>query len=112
MPNQIVTIRDSLYSGLTVFMNFIPTLIGGILVLAIGWMFSSLVARLVEKVLVAVRADQITERSGLSQFMVGPAGRFTLSQGIAFLAKWFVRLVFLQAVANLFNMPQITMIMT
>ncbi|MEO5970164.1 MAG: hypothetical protein ABIQ95_09570 [Bdellovibrionia bacterium] len=112
MPNQIVTIRDSLYSALTVFMNYIPTLIGGILVLVVGWMVSSMIARLVERILVATKIDHATERTGLSEFMIGPQGRFKFSHGIGFLAKWFIRLLFLQAVANLLNMPQITAIMT
>jgi len=112
MPNQIMTIRDTLYTALSVFLNFVPTLLGGLLVLVLGWMLSSLVARLVEKILFTLRVDQAAERTGLSQFMVGPKGRFSLSYGIAFLSKWFIRLLFVQAVANLFNMPQITAIMT
>ncbi len=111
MPNQIVSIRDSLYSAFTVFMNFIPTLIGGILILAVGWVISSMVARLVERILVTLKLDHASERTGLSQFMVGPHGHFNASYGLAFLSKWFIRILFLQAVANLFNMPQLTTIM-
>lgn len=111
MQNQIMTIRDSFFSGVTTFMNFIPTLVGALIILAIGWMLSSLIARLVERILVAFKVDQATIRTGLDRFLIGPRGGYHASYGIAFLAKWFIRLIFLQAAANLLQMPQVTAIL-
>jgi hypothetical protein len=111
MPNQMITLRDSLFSALTVFLNFIPTLIGGLVVLAVGWFLAALAGRLMEKILAAFRVDHASEKVGLSPFLVGPKGQFTLSHGVGYLTKWFVRLLFLQAVANLFMMPEVTAIL-
>lgn len=110
MPIQAVTVRDSLFSALTAFMNFVPTLIGAILVIVIGWFVSSLVAQLIQRLLHVARLDQVATRAGIDRFMIGPAGHFPASHGVALLAKWFIRLIFLQAAANLLNMPQVTAI--
>ncbi len=110
MPTPLLTVRDSLLSGLTAFMSYLPTLVGAILVVAAGWVVSGWVARLSERVLRVARLDQVSGKAGVDRFLVGPSGRFTASHGVGVLAKWFVRLVFLQAAANLLNMPQVTAI--
>ena len=110
MPTQITTVSDSLLSALTTFMNFVPTLIGAIIVIAIGWLVSGLVARLIQRLLHVARLDQLSTKAGVDRFLIGPAGYFSASRGVAVLAKWFIRLVFVQAAANLLNMPQVTAI--
>jgi hypothetical protein len=110
MDNQIVSLRDSFFSGITTFMNFIPTLLGAAVVLAVGWFLSTFVARLVERVLISLKLDEVSGRTGMDRYLVGPQGNYRASQGVGILAKWFVRLIFLQAAANLLNMPQVTTI--
>jgi hypothetical protein len=110
MQNQVITASDSLMSAFTTFMNYVPTLIGAAIVIAVGWFLSSLIARLLQRVLHVARLDEVALKAGVDRYMVGPRGLFPASYGVAELAKWFIRLVFLQAAANLLNMPQVTAI--
>jgi len=111
MPTQIATFRDAFYSGVTTFLNFVPTLVGALVVLAIGWFVAGVLARLVERALAVMKIDAVSERVGVSRFLIGPTGAYKASHGLALLTKWFIRLIFLQAVANLLQMPQVTAIL-
>ena len=110
MQNQILTIRDSLLSGVTTFFNFLPTLIGALFVLFVGWVIAKGVSSLLERALRSAKLDQASMRTGLDRYLVGPYGTFHASHGIAVLAKWFILLIFVQAAANLMSMPQVTLI--
>jgi hypothetical protein len=110
MPTQVLTIRDSLISGFTTFINFIPLLIGALILLVIGWYIAKLVGAVVERILARLKLDHVADRTHFSQLLTGPEGRFTASHGIGVLAKWFVFLIFVQAAANVLAMPQVTAI--
>jgi hypothetical protein len=110
MPTQVLSIRDSLISGFTTFVNFIPLLIGAVVLLLLGWYIAKLVGMLVERILVRLRLDHVADRTHFSQFLTGPEGRYTASHGIGALSKWFVFLIFVQAAANILAMPQVTSI--
>jgi hypothetical protein len=108
METQIITIKDSLLSSFTTFMNFIPTLIGALVVLVIGWLLSSIVARVIERILVAVKLDHAVAHAGVHRYVGTEPGHVSASHLLAVVAKWFIRLIFLQAAANLLGMPQVT----
>ena len=96
--------------GFSSFFSFIPTLFGGILILAIGWFVAKLVCTIIEKLLNYARLNHVATRAGMDRYLVGPSGHYTASHGIAMLGKWFVFLIFVQAAANVLHMPQITAI--
>lgn len=115
MPSQILTLKDSLITGVTAgfsqFMQFIPALLGAIVVLAIGWAIAGIVGRLLERLLHAVRFDSVVSRIGVSGYLqqaFGPS--FTGTHVMALMATWFIRLIFIQAAANIIAMPQVSVI--
>jgi hypothetical protein len=114
MPSQVTTTAGSIWSGLTTgfnsFMDFLPALIGAVLVLVIGWFIASLLAKLIERVLRAVKLEQAAARSGISDYLQSSTHEAPVSHIFAEIAKWFVFLIFIQAAANLLHMPQITAI--
>lgn len=110
ITNQVTSVGDSLYAGFSTFFSFLPTLIGGIVVLLIGWIVGRIVASLVERLLNYARLNHVATRAGVDRYLVGPHGHYTASHGIAMLSKWFVFLVFVQAAANVLHMPQVTAI--
>lgn len=114
MPSQIVQAGDSvvhsLISSFTTFMNFIPTLIGALVVLLIGWWISAGIGKLVEKGLWRVGLDRAATRVGVSEPISHMGVGWTVSHLFGVLTKWFVRLIFVLAAANVLNMPQITAI--
>jgi hypothetical protein len=115
MPTQVTTTADSIWSGLrtgfTSFMDFLPALIGAVLVLAIGWFVAGLLAKVIERVLRAVKLEHAAARSGISEYLQSSTHHEApVSYIFAQIAKWFVFLIFIQAAANLLHMPQITAI--
>ena len=115
MPTQIMTVKDTIIGGLSAgfnsFMQFIPSLLGAVIILAIGWAVSGIFARFLEKILYSVKFENVVSKAGISNYLQ-QAFRpdFTTTHALALLAKWFIRLIFVQAAANLLAMPQITAI--
>jgi hypothetical protein len=113
MP-QVTSFADSLWvsiaAGFSGFMAFLPALIGAVFVLVIGWVISGIVARLIEKVLTTVGLERAVAHTGIQGFLARTGISITASRVLAELAKWFLRLIFIQAAANILRMPQVTMI--
>jgi hypothetical protein len=99
---------DSLWYSFNRFISFLPTLLGAILVLIIGWFLSGAIATLIEKGLRAVGLETAMQKSGLNEFVQKSGSKWTASRVIAEMVKWFIRLIFIQAAANLLGMPQLT----
>ena len=114
MPTQIVTAGDnvlhSLMQGFTAFMIFLPTLIGALIVLLVGWWISGVIGRLLERALYKAGFERTATHVGASEAISRIGAGWTASHIFGVLAKWFVRLIFLQAAANLLAMPQVTAI--
>lgn len=113
MPNQILTFKNSLLTALTAgfatFMQFIPTLFGAIIVLVVGWLVATAVARLVEGLFHAVRFENVMARVGITNYLQRAFGSgLTVTHILGLMTKWFVGLIFVQAAANLLAMPQVT----
>ncbi|MDR3606209.1 MAG: hypothetical protein P4M08_02385 [Oligoflexia bacterium] len=116
MPVQITNTTQSLWAGLTSsftsFMNFMPALLGGIVVLVVGWLIAKFVARLVRNVLVATKFEHAVAKSQVADYLpqTRTGVKASLSGIIATMAKWFVFLIFIQAAANILQMAQVTAI--
>lgn len=116
LQNQVIAnFRDtteaivySLYEALIRFVSFLPALVGAVLILVVGWLFSGLIARLTERGLKAVGLEAAVERAGIGDFIRRSGTRLTTSGVIAALIKYFVFLIFVQAAANVIGIPQLT----
>jgi len=106
--NNIRTIGDTFIYAFQSFFQYLPTLVGALLVLVIGWYVAKLVARLVEKGLSVIGFERAAGRSGVGRFVRETGSTRTTSQIVATLAKWFTFLIFVQGAANILAMPQIT----
>jgi hypothetical protein len=116
METQIMTIRDSLINGFAAGFSklalFLPNLLGAVLILALGWALSRLVARGVERLLAVARFEAAVGRSGVNRYLEQAFGAGVgANRLMGAMAKWFVRLIFIQAAANLLSMPQVTAIL-
>ncbi len=100
----------SFLNSLNTFMSFLPALLGALIILIIGWVVSGFLARLIVKALNMVGFERAVQSSGISDFIKRSGTRWTTSQLIAELIKWFIRLIFIQAAANILGMAQITTI--
>jgi len=105
------TFVESFRDAFSMILGAIPRILGFILIVAIGWFISSLVARAVLSLLRAIRFDELMQRSGLGDFM-NKMGTGTDPAGIvAGLVKWLIRIVVLLVAFDTLGLPAVSDVM-
>src|ERR1700682_5288218 len=105
------TIVNSLSNALTLIVNFIPRLIGFLIILLVGWIFATLVSKALTLVLRKVGFDRMSERIGLTRFE-GRMGVHMDSAGIlGKIVFWFILLIFLVPGADALGVPAVSNIL-
>jgi Conserved TM helix len=110
-PSFTDTLFASFRDAFSMILGAIPRILGFIVIVAIGWFISSLLARGVVGLLRAIRFDELMERSGLADFM-NKMGTGIDSVGIvAGIVKWIVRVVVLLVAFNILGLPAVSDVM-
>ena len=102
------TLRVSLAGALNQFLSAIPRLIGFALVLIVGWLISSLLARGVTALLRAIKFNDLARRSGFADFVHNMGVRQDSAGVLAAIVKWFVRLITLVVAFDLLGLPAVS----
>lgn len=98
----------SLTSAMSLFFAAIPRVLGFFVIIIIGWIVSSLLAKAIAVLLRKVHFNQLAQRSGFADF-VSKTGSDTDSAGmIAAIAKWFVRLIALVVAFDALGLPAVS----
>lgn len=100
--------RASLAGALNTFLSAIPRIIGFAVVLIVGWIISSLLARGVEALLHAVKFNDLARRSGFADFVQKMGVRDDASGVIGSIVKWFVRLITLVVAFDTLGLPAVS----
>jgi len=90
------------------FLSAVPRIIGFAVVLIVGWIISSLLARGVEALLHAVNFNDMARRSGLADFVQKMGVRDDSAGVIAGIVKWFVRLIALVVAFDTLGLPAVS----
>jgi hypothetical protein len=101
-------IRASLAGALNTFLSAIPRIIGFAVVLIVGWIVASLLARGVEALLHAVRFNDLARRSGFADFVQKMGVKDDSAGVIASIVKWFVRLITLVVAFDTLGLPAVS----
>lgn len=88
--------------------EIVPSLLAAVIIFVIGWVFASLVEKLIRQVVSAAKVD-----AALNAAQVGAAfarAGFTLDSGrfLGALVKWFIVIVFLVASLNILGLSEVT----
>ena len=109
---QATTVREALRASLAgalgTFLSVIPRIIAFAIVLVVGGVISSLIARGAIALLRAVRFNDLARRSGLAGFVQNMGVRQDASGVIAEVVKWFVRLVTLVVAFDTLGLPAVS----
>ncbi|MCC2630296.1 MAG: small-conductance mechanosensitive ion channel [Candidatus Paceibacter sp.] len=90
------------------FLQYLPNILGALVILIIGWILASVIGGIVRRAVQATGVDQVVERSGMNaRFNLSPRYHL-LSRTIGALVKWLIIIATLVAVASALNLPQIT----
>ncbi|MDP2432462.1 MAG: hypothetical protein Q8O33_10545 [Pseudomonadota bacterium] len=90
----------SLTSFWTELASFIPQLFAALLLLFLGWMLAKLARSGVMRLLVLLKFDKATEKSGLEAFMKHAELELSVGSVIGNLVYWLIILVMIVTVAN------------
>jgi hypothetical protein len=100
--------KASLAGALNNLLSAIPRIIGFAVVLIIGWIIASLLARGVQALLRAVKFNDLAGRSGFADFVEKMGVREDASGVIASIVKWFVRLITLVVAFDTLGLPAVS----
>jgi hypothetical protein len=100
--------RASLAGALNTFLSAIPRIFGFLVVLIIGWIIASLLARGVKALLHAVKFNDLARRSGFADFVQKMGVRDDSAGVIAGVVKWFVRLITLVVAFDTLGLPAVS----
>jgi hypothetical protein len=88
--------------------DFLPTLLGALLVLTVGWIMAVTLGRLVEKMIKELGVDNSMKKMGLSGKNSKSGINFDVASFTGGMFKWFLALVFLMAATDILNLSQVT----
>jgi hypothetical protein len=104
-------VMSSVAAALALLLSGIPKLIGFLIIVIIGWLIASAIARAVAAILRAVRFNDLAQRAGLTGF-VRSMGLHTDAAGLlANVPKWFVRLIVLVTAFDALGLPAVSQVL-
>jgi small-conductance mechanosensitive channel len=89
------------------FVNFVPGLLGAIILFVIGWVVGSIVGKAISQLLVAIKLDKLFENAGVKDFTDRAGIRFSVSGFFGGIVKWFIIIVFLMASLQIIGLTQV-----
>ncbi len=90
------------------FINFLPALVGALLVFLVGMILASIFGKIVAKIIHTMKIDRAIERFNVSKQLKQMGIDFSVSQFLGELVKWFLMLVFLMAATDILGLAQVT----
>lgn len=91
-----------------IFINFLPALIGAIIVFIAGWIIAAALGKIVEKLVKAIKVDQALQKIGWGHWLSEIGISSDIATLFAGLVKWFLILVFLMAATDILQLSQVT----
>lgn len=104
-------LTTSFASALSLLLGGIPKIIGFLVILIIGWIIASILAKAVTAVLHAVKFNDLAQRSGVAGFVKDMGVSTDASGVLADIVKWFVRLIFLVAAFDALGLPAVSVVL-
>jgi hypothetical protein len=102
------SLRASLAGALAMLLAAIPRILAFVVILLVGWLIASLLAKAVATVLRSIRFNDLAQRAGFAGFVQGMGVRRDAAGVIADLAKWFVRLIALVVAFDALGLPAVS----
>ena len=90
------------------FINFLPSLVGAILVFVAGWIVAVALGKIVEHIVKLVKIDDMVEKAGTKGRLKKVGVDFNVAKFFGGLVKWFLILVFLMAATDILKLNQVT----
>src|SRR5918992_3077986 len=102
---------EPLQEAISVFLSYIPQLIGAVIILIIGYIVAKLLEAVIGRVLQAIGFDSWMERGGIKQFFDRAETKHTPATIIGKLVFWFVFIIALTMAADALGIPQVSAVL-
>lgn len=106
-PNVLATLLGSLDQGLSTTVAFLPNVLVGILILLIGIVLASFIKQLVIKILQSIHFDNYLKKYNIPSAEKG----FSWIEILAEIVRWFVIILFLIPMADVWQLPQFALLL-
>jgi small-conductance mechanosensitive channel len=98
---------DSLASLWFGFINFIPGLLGAIILFILGWVIGGIIGKAVNQVVSLLKVDKLFESAGAGVFMERAGVKLNVGKFVGEVTKWFIIIVFLMAALQIIGLTQV-----
>ena len=88
--------------------NFVPLLVGAVIIFIIGWIVAVALGKVVEQVVRAVRLDKLLAQLEIEKMLERAGWKIDASALIGHMVKWFVIVAFLLAATNILGLTQVS----
>jgi hypothetical protein len=89
------------------FINFVPGLLGAIILFIVGWVVGKVVGKAIAQLVAVLKVDRLFESAGANDFMSRAGLRLNVSGFVGGLVRWFIIIVFLMASLQIIGLTQV-----
>ena len=100
-------VTASLQKLWTGFIEFLPNLLGAIIVFVIGWAIAVLLGKLAAQIVRALRIDRILEKMGFKRSLERANLKLDSGRFFGELVRWFFVIIFLMAATDILGLPEV-----
>jgi hypothetical protein len=111
VTNWVQAIFTALTNALNLVLEFIPKLIGFLVILLVGWIIATAVSKAVTYLLRKVGFDRLSERIGLTRMEQRMGVRMDTAGILGTITYWFLFLIFLVPAADALGIPSVSAIL-
>ena len=104
------TILIGISNSVNSFLQYIPNLLGAIIIFSLGWIVAGMVKRLVLKILEVVQLEPFAEKVGVAVALKRAGTMITPSELIGEIVRWAVILIFLNPTVEILGLSQVTVV--
>lgn len=102
------SVVDSLQSLWYQLLGFLPNIIAALIFLILGWLIAMFLGQVVERILVAIKIDQLANRLGLDQLSQRVGRKLSIAVFGHWLVKWFFLIATFIAAADVLGLTQVS----
>ena len=106
--NYVDNVREPLQNLYNGFIDFLPSFLVAVIVLVVGWILASFIARVLKSLLVSAKFDEFGDRLGLDQVSNRTGVKMSVAGTIAWLVKWFLLVALFLGAADILGLDQIS----
>lgn len=89
------------------FINFVPGLLGAIILFIVGWVVGKVIGKAISQLVAVLKVDKLFESAGANDFMTRAGLRLNVSGFVGGLVRWFIIIVFLMASLQIIGLTQV-----